>query len=413
MRRILSSIDLGTNSIKLVVAEIVKDKLNILCAISEETKGIKQGLIDNFENVVYSINKTLKKAEELLGLKIKKIVASIPEYDLKFIEGSGTNTITSDDKIVTKSDLNRILQTNVYNKIDENHELITVIPVCYELDDKVVANPVGMEGEILKLKSIIVTAPKKNTYDFIKAIEKCNLEIVDIMLGGIADYSLFENEFLKQNNGIIINIGAGKTTLSCFTKGKLTNNKVLMHAGDSVDNDISFMYKTKKSDSKKLKERYALASKTLANPKEVTSLINKLGEKVEINQYELTQIVEARLSDILNNAKSEINYLTKKEISYIIVTGGLTEIKDFNILAERIFGKNITFGNVNIIGARDNKYSTAIGMIKCFNNKLNLKDKDFSIFDDDEIDTLSSTDKRINVASDSILGKVFGYFFDN
>ena len=91
----------------------------------------------------------------------------------------------------------------------------------------------------------------------------------------------------------------------------------------------------------------------------------------------------------------------------------MTEIKDFNILAEEIFGKNITYGNVNIIGARDNKYSTAIGLIKNFNDKLNKKDKDYSIFDSNEIDILCSSDKKITVASDGVLGKVFGYFFDN
>ena len=116
---------------------------------------------------------------------------------------------------------------------------------------------------------------------------------------------------------------------------------------------------------------------------------------------------------ILKSTKNEINYLTKKEISYIIITGGLTEIKDFNILAESVFGKNVTIGSVNTIGARDNKYSTAIGMIKNFNDKLNSKDKDYSIFNEDEIEILCSSDKRISVASDSILGKVFGYFFDN
>ena len=91
----------------------------------------------------------------------------------------------------------------------------------------------------------------------------------------------------------------------------------------------------------------------------------------------------------------------------------MTEIRDFNILAESIFGKNVTFGSVNIIGVRDNKYSTSVGMIKNFNNKLNQKDKDYSIFDEDEVEALCSSEKRINVASDSILGKVFGYFFDN
>ena len=214
-------------------------------------------------------------------------------------------------------------------------------------------------------------------------------------------------------NGIIVNLGAGKTTISAFYKGILVNEFILEDAGINVDNDISFMYKTKLKDSRKLKERYALASTKFANPKETTTLISKLGEKVSVNQYELTEYVSARLQEILKKVKNQINYLTKKEISYIIITGGLTETKDFNILAESIYGKNVTFGNVNIIGVRDNKYSTAVGMIKKFNEKLNLKDCDYSIFDEDEIDILSASDKKINVASDSILGKVFGYFFDN
>ena len=154
MRRILSSIDIGTNSIKLVVAEIVRDKVNVLCAVSEESRGIKKGLIENFEDTVYSIKKVLKKAEDLLGLKIKKVVASVPEYNLKFTRGEGVNTITNEDGVVRKNDISRILQTNVYNRIDEDYELITVIPIDFKLDDKTIKNPVGMMGKKLKLNSI-------------------------------------------------------------------------------------------------------------------------------------------------------------------------------------------------------------------------------------------------------------------
>ena len=270
-----------------------------------------------------------------------------------------------------------------------------------------------MYGDKLSLSSIIISAPKQNTYSFIKVLEKSGLDIVDITIGSLADYALFKNDFIDENNGIIINIGAGKTTISAFYKGILVNESVLLDAGINIDNDISFMYKTKLEDSKKLKERLALASTKLASPKETTSLINKLGEKIVVNQYELSEYVSARLEEILKKSKNKINHLTKKEISYIIITGGLTEIKDFSILAEEIFGKNVTFGNVSIIGARDNKYSTSIGLIKNFNNKLNIKDRDFSIFDNDELEVLSSSNKGISVASDSIIGKVFGYFFDN
>jgi len=413
LRRILSSLDIGTNSIKLIVAEIIKDKINVLCAISEESRGIKNGLVENPEDVIYSLNKVIKKGEELLGLKIKKVIASVPEYNLNFIKSIGTNTITNDDYIVTKNDISRLLKTCVYNKVNDNEELINVIPIEYKLDDKITNNPVGLMGKKLKLNSLVITSPKKQVYDFIKVIEKAGLEVVDIMLGSISDYALFENEFINENNGIILNLGAGKTTISSFYKGILVNETLIHDAGLNIDNDISFMYKTKIKDSKKLKERYALASTKLANPKEITKVINKLGEKVSVNQYELTEYVSARLKEILKNAKNKINYLTKKEISYIIITGGLTEIKDFNIIAEEVFGKNVTIGTVNIIGARDNKYSTSIGMIKNFNNKLNEKNKEYSMFNDEEIDALSQSNKVINVASDSILGKVFGYFFDN
>ncbi len=413
MRRILSSIDIGTNSIKLIVAEAVNNKINVLCAVSEVSRGMKNGLIVSFEDVVYSIKKALKKAEDMLGLKIRKVVLGVPEYDIKFSNGVGVNTITNEDEVVTRNDISRLYKTCAYNKIDENYELINIIPLEYELDENVVKNPIGMTGNKLKLKCLIISVPKNNTYSFIKAIEKCGVEVIDIMLGSLADYALFKNEFIDENNGIIINLGAGKSTISAFYKGVLINENIIKEAGISVDNDVSFMYKTKLSDSKKLKERFALASTKLANPKENTTLVNKLGEKVVVNQYELTEYVSARLEEILKKSKNIINYLTKREISYIIITGGLTEIKDFNILAEDIFGKNVTFGNVNIIGVRDNKYSTAIGMIKSFNEKLNSKDRDYSIFDSDEINILCSSDKRINVASDSILGKVFGYFFDN
>ena len=413
MRRILSSLDIGTNSIKLVVAEIIKDKINVLCAISEESRGIKNGLVENPEDVIYSLNKVIKKGEELLGLKIRKVIASVPEYNLNFVKSTGTNTITNEDYIVTKKDVSRLLKTCVYNKVNDSEELIKILPIEYKIDDKITKNPVGLMGKKLKLNSLIITSPKKQVYDFIKVIEKSGLEVIDIMLGSLSDYALFKNDFIDENNGIIINLGAGKTTISSFYKGILVNETVITDGGINIDNDITFMYKTKLKDSKKLKERYSLASTKLANPKEITTVINKLGEKVTVTQYELTEYVSARLQEILKNAKNKINHLTKKEISYIIITGGLTEIKDFNIIAEDIFGKNVTIGSVNIIGARDNKYSTSIGMIKNFNNKLNEKDKEYSMFDDEEIEALSSTDKRINIASDSILGKVFGYFFDN
>ena len=45
MREILASIDIGSYKIKLVVAEIMDEQLNILCALDEESRGVKNGII--------------------------------------------------------------------------------------------------------------------------------------------------------------------------------------------------------------------------------------------------------------------------------------------------------------------------------------------------------------------------------
>ena len=43
MRKIIASLDIGSHTIKLVVGEIVKHKLNILACIDTPARGIKKG----------------------------------------------------------------------------------------------------------------------------------------------------------------------------------------------------------------------------------------------------------------------------------------------------------------------------------------------------------------------------------
>ena len=120
-----------------------------------------------------------------------------------------------------------------------------------------------------------------------------------------------------------------------------------------------------------------------------------------------------RIKEIFNLVKKQINLLTKKEISYIIISGGVTETQDFDILIEEILGEKGIIGKVDEIGARNNKYGTAVGMIKYYNSRMKLRNVEYSIFNLEEQEELGGVGKRLNVSENSILGKLFGYFFDN
>ena len=118
------------------------------------------------------------------------------------------------------------------------------------------------------------------------------------------------------------------------------------------------------------------------------------------------------MDNLLKVIKKNINLLTKKEISYIIITGGLSEIKDINLLINNVFNKNGKIGKINNLGARDNSYSVALGMLKYFNGKLMLRNKDFTSFSEEEIDAMCTVNEK-DTSKNSLISKVVGYFFDD
>ena len=80
MEHVYASIDLGSDSIKLVVCELYQNHLNLLAATSIPSRGIKKGLIVDPELAKKSILLAFKQVEDMLGIKIKKVIACIPNH---------------------------------------------------------------------------------------------------------------------------------------------------------------------------------------------------------------------------------------------------------------------------------------------------------------------------------------------
>ena len=173
MRKIIASLDIGSHTIKLVVGEIVKHKLNILACIDTPARGIKKGFIVNPESAIEALADIFKKGEEQLGIPIKKVIVSIPSNGLNCFLSEGYTTISNPEKIVTSNDIVRSLQAAVYNKIMDNQELVSILPTKYLVNDTVVSDsPLSMKAEKLKVKAVVVTVPKKNVTPIVKCLEK-------------------------------------------------------------------------------------------------------------------------------------------------------------------------------------------------------------------------------------------------
>lgn len=413
MRKIIASLDIGTSTIKLIIGEFIKNKLNILCTSEVPSKGMKKGLIYRRDELIPVLKETFHKAEEMLGIPVKEVVLSIPAYYTEARMSEGSSTITSEDHVITHQDLIRAMHAASYNQIGEDEELISILPTTYKVDNDIVKNPINMIGKKLSLKAVLITAPKSSVIDFLKVIDTIGIKVIDVVTSSLGDYA--SNRFKESGSkfGAIINIGEETTTVSIFNKGILTRAEVIELGGANIDNDIAYIYKITKKDARELKESVGLACSDQARKEEKVTLTDRLGEEVTINQLDLSEIIESRLREILELTKKQINLLTKREIEYIIITGGSSEIGDFNNLLDKVFTKPHILGKIDTVGARNNKFSTTLGIIKYYNGRLKLKNKEYSVFNLDELEILSGIHKKVSINENSILGKLFGYFFDS
>lgn len=404
MRHIYTCIDIGSDSIKIIVCELYQNRYNLLATSTIKSKGIKKGLITDINEAKICIKKGFDELETMLGFKIKKVIAIIPSYFAEFNMIKGEVKV---NEVVKGNDIIKVLQTAMKEN-DPTKEMVTIIPIDFAIDNEVTSFPLGKSCQDLKSRAIMVTTPKKNIYSVINLLNSIGIEVIDISLGCIGDINTFMDEKLEKCVSAVINIGAEKTEVSLYNKGIIVKHSIINMGSKSVDHDISYMYKVDLETAKMLKEKFSSATRTSASLNETKEVKCKDGQVININQYELSEIVISRLDEILTLANQEINKLTSHKPEIIYITGGITNMNNFQQFSREKLGKCAIIGSVNLIGLRNNKFSSAIGNIIYFVNKLKLKGKDYSMITNDEMEILSTPRKNTN---DSMLGKIFGYFF--
>ena len=377
MKKIYTSIDIGSDTIKFVVAELYKEKLHILHSSSIKSKGIRKGLIIDSNLMVNSIKDGIKVVSNDLGFQIKKVIVNVPSYNAKFMYV--TNKIEINEEVTTE-DINKVIKSSVYGKIDSDYELVTVLPLEFVINESdSVEYPVSLKANTLEIKGIMITVPKKNIFSVVSVMESAGLEVVDITLSGLSDYSEVKRDNIKNKVGAIINIGHDITNVSVFNKGKLMNTEVLQIGGHNVEKDIAYVFGINVIDARTIKEKFSFAHKRFVTLTDTYEIKNNDEKLIKIGQLEVTEVVMSRLTEILNYAKKQILLLTKKNIEYIIITGGTTEMKYFKNLVYEILGKDVIIYLMKDIGIRDNKYISAFGSIKYFIEKMTIRGKDYSM----------------------------------
>ena len=411
MNHIYTGLDIGNGEIKIVVVNASGNKYHVLASTSVKTVGLKKNVIYDDKKLKTSLLNAIKLTEEKIGMRIKEVILTVEANRASMTIENGLVNIKGDK--VRGRDIEAVIKDTILNAYDETRELVSCLPISFTVDDEAsVINPLGEYGEKLFLKAVVATSPKEEIYPFINLVRSIGINITDIIYNTQADYYTIASKELDRKMGAIINIGEDITSIGVFNKGIMIKNSYIPVGSSSVDKDIAFIYKVDLKEARKLKEKFALSSSRYADSNDDIVVTNKENKKITINQIEISKVIESRIGEILKLAKNEINRLTKREISYIIVVGGISELAGFNYIVEETLGRTSSCYNMKELGIRHNKYTSAFGSCKYFDKKCMLKEENINMFDLDEIDNFVSP-KNKNMNNDNMTNKFFGHFFEN
>ena len=413
MRKIMSSLDIGDASIKFIVAEINKNKLYVLTSKIVNNEAVRKDMTIDYDILEGIIKNLFNEALEKLGIEIKKTLLTVSSDSASFTINKARIDIKNEDNLITVDDVIKVVNLSGKNVVQDNMELVNITPLYYILDDSSKTNiPVNTFSRTLEVKSIITSSRKDDVYKYLKILDNLGVSVVDISYDVVGNYFALKNDDMDSTCGVIIDIGYLSTSVSIYNKGVLVNTLKIKVGSLNVLKDISYVYKISLDKAKEVYKKLGLGNSKNASNLEKIELKDNNGDKLIINQVNLSEIIESRVQEILSMAKKQINTLTKRQISYIICTGGIANIGDFDLNVLEVFGKNAQVGYINIIGIRDTRYASALGLIKWYDYNAKLKNYDYSILSLKEQEEFSKEESEAKTSSNSIIGKVFDYFFE-
>lgn len=409
MNKILTGIDIGTDSIKIIVVEKIRNEFHLLATTKVKSSGLKRGEIIDTKKIVEKVKIAINNIEQQIGTSLKKVVLCISPKNCIFNIVSGELKF-KEPKVIDGNDIQKLIKKSISNKTTKDYELVTAIPINFKINnDKTVKDPKGIEASILEVKAVISETPRESLYNFLGVLDVCGLEVIDIAYTTTGDYFAVRNSDLDKKVGVIINIGEDSTNISLYNKGIMIKNSTINVGSFYIDHDLSYIYNIDLEKARELKEKFVVASSRYADIYDKIELETNGGTKYNVTQMDVSKVVEARIEEILKVAKKEIKNLTNRKISYIIVVGGLSEITGFNYLIEGILGNLAYTYNSTIIGLRDNSFTSVLGLIKYFDNKSNLRNTEYDIFSQEDMKKMTNVRSKDNKE----FKKVFDYFLQN
>ncbi len=369
MRNIYALLDIGSATIKLVVAEIMDTSINILYADKVASHGVTKGYVSNEELATQDVNKIIAGANDYLNTTIESVALIVPTIGSRIYQSDSSISLSDSGSKISGHDINRILNLSARFKKEPDEELLSVIPIRFHHDKGTNSKiPIDIKSRNLAVDSLVVTSPKKLLYPFLRVVEGAGLNILDVSISAYAcALETFDSAYMEEG-AILIDMGFKTSTISFYKNGHMKYLSVVPYGGNDFTRNIYQNFQISPEQGETYKIKYGSVFDRHSQDDVVHTIVYDK-EKKDYTLEDLHALDKEVAKKIFEKIKEKVDLIDRGNNYEIILVGGGSELRLIPEVASEILNSPVRVYRPETIGVRDTAYVSCLGMIYFMINK--------------------------------------------
>jgi cell division protein FtsA len=324
----ITGLDIGTNSIKAVVAEVKNDgKTVVLKIFKTPSGGMRKGAVDDLAEMTRALNIMFSEVKKISRNALKNMFLNVGGSDIKTQSSKGIVAVSRADYEIHQDDVDRAVQASQAINLPPNRMVLHAITREFVVDGVGdIRDPLGMIGNRLEVNSLIIDAFAPAVKNLTKCVEMAGASVGGLIFSPLASARAVLTKNQKDLGVALVDIGFGTTSLCVYEEGKLLHAAIFPVGSGNITNDLAIGLKTSVEAAEAVKLTFGTASPKGISGRENIDL-KKIDShaKTAVSRRLVADIIEVRLAEIfefVNNELKLIGRAGRLPVGAVLTGGG-------------------------------------------------------------------------------------------
>lgn len=355
----LVGLDVGTSKTAVIIAEAGGNSPKLIGAAISPSLGLQRGVITDLDAAAKSIGQALERAEKIAGVKVSS--ATVSYNGASTTVRSCRVAYTTDNPVVSRGKSGAVPVASEWKP--------TGIPQGEKVLQLILPRIIpGRFGVVPELDARVITAGSQDIANITESARLAGLAVQDIVYGPLAGAEALLSPVEREFGTILVDIGAGTTSISIFDRGLIRETAVLSVGGEHLVGDLAIGLRTSLAHAEAILKYYSSRPKTgetgeeceLKSGPEGVDAIKGSGDLVRL-------ILDARMTEVLELVAVVIQGFNYPGLlpGGVVLYGGVSRLSGLVHMAESRLRLPVRIGSMETAGmAQSSSYDNALGLIK-------------------------------------------------